>query len=91
MLITIVFENRRIMEISKDLGHCPVVFIRFSPDAYVNGEGVKVPSPWRSNWLGVMQIAKKRQTEWEERLSALVDMVAYWMVNVPCREDCRGG
>ena len=27
-------ENKRIMEISQDLGHRPIVFIRFNPDEY---------------------------------------------------------
>ena len=37
-------ENKRIMEISRDLGHRPTVFIRFNPDEYIkdNGEIIKV-------------------------------------------------
>jgi hypothetical protein len=27
-------ENKRIMEISQDLSHKPIVFIRFNPDKY---------------------------------------------------------
>lgn len=76
-------ENRRIMEISKDLGHCPVVFIRFNPDAYVNGDDVKVLSPWRQNSVGAITVMKSHQAAWDERLSALSDMIAYWFVNVP--------
>ena len=80
-----ICENRRIMEISQDLGHRPVVFIRFNPDAYVGLDGTKVTSPWRSNGAGVMQIAKKRQKEWDERLAALDEMTGYWLTRTPER------
>ena len=78
-----ICENRRIMEISQDLGHRPVVFIRFNPDAYVNSEGVKVPSPWRQNSVGAITVMKSHQAAWGERLSALSDIIAYWMVHDP--------
>ena len=29
-------ENKRIMELSQDVGHRPIVFIRFNPDDYKN-------------------------------------------------------
>jgi hypothetical protein len=32
-------ENRRLMELSQDLHHRPIVFIRFNPDAYINAYG----------------------------------------------------
>jgi len=32
-------ENKRIMQISQDLHHRPVVFIRFNPDEYITPEG----------------------------------------------------
>jgi hypothetical protein len=31
-------ENKRIMELSQDVGHKPIVFIRFNPDEYYNEE-----------------------------------------------------
>ena len=31
-------ENKRIMELSQDVGHKPIVFIRFNPDEYCNDE-----------------------------------------------------
>ena len=33
--ITYSCENKRIMEISQDLGHRPIIFIRFNPDEYL--------------------------------------------------------
>ena len=36
-------ENRRLMEISRDIGHRPLVIIRFNPDSYIkNGEKKEV-------------------------------------------------
>jgi hypothetical protein len=29
-------ENKRIMQLSQDLGHRPIIFIRFNPDSYTN-------------------------------------------------------
>ena len=31
-------ENKRIMELSQDVGHRPIIFIRFNPDDYLNYE-----------------------------------------------------
>ena len=32
-------ENKRLMELSQDLGFRPIVFIRFNPDDYIDKEG----------------------------------------------------
>jgi hypothetical protein len=32
-------ENKRIMELSQDVGHRPIVFIRFNPDGYKDHKG----------------------------------------------------
>ena len=39
-----ICENKRLMEISKDLGHRPIVFIRFNPDSYIDKDGKKIKS-----------------------------------------------
>lgn len=78
-----ICENRRIMEISKDLGHRPVVCIRFNPDAYVGLDGAKVASPWRQNSVGANTVMKSHQAAWDERLSALSYIIAYWMIQKP--------
>jgi hypothetical protein len=41
-----ICENKRIMEISQDLGHPNIVFIRFNPDSYINKNEKKVKSCW---------------------------------------------
>jgi hypothetical protein len=74
-------ENKRLMQISQDLQHRPIVFIRFNPDSYTNQAGVLIKSCWRLNKLGVMQIIKTKQTEWEERIAALKQQIQYWIDN----------
>jgi len=74
-------ENKRIMEISQDLGHRPIVFIRFNPDDYVDKTGLLVKSCWKLNALGIMQIIKAREPEWNERLENLKKCIHYWIEN----------
>jgi len=74
-------ENKRLMEISLDLGHRPIVFIRFNPDGYVNQDGAKVTSCWKLNGLGVMSIMKTRLKEWEQRIESLKHQIQYWIDN----------
>ena len=70
-------ENKRIMELSEDLGHRPIVFIRFNPDGYVkNGE--KITSCWELNGNGICTVKKSKQSEWNARLSELEESVKYW-------------
>jgi hypothetical protein len=74
-------EHKRLMELSQDLQHRPIIFIRFNPDDYVNQEDVLVKSCWKLNKLGVMQIQKTKQTEWEERINSLKQQIQYWIDN----------
>jgi hypothetical protein len=74
-------EHKRLMELSQDLQHRPIIFIRFNPDDYTNQEGVLVKSCWKLNKLGVMQITKTKQKEWEERIEALKQQIQYWIDN----------
>jgi hypothetical protein len=72
-------ENKRLMELSQDLQHRPIVFIRFNPDDYTNQDGILVKSCWKLNKLGVMQITKTKQKEWEERIETLKQQIQYWI------------
>ena len=72
-------ENKRLMEISKDLQHRPIIFIRFYPDSYIDKNGVKISSCWKVNGLGVLQIHKK--IEWDERIEILNQQIQYWIDN----------
>ncbi len=74
-------ENRRYMEISRDLSHRPFVMIRFKPDGYVCPEKGKIPSPWAYNQLGVCTIRKKWKDAWDARLASLSETVDYWIKN----------
>lgn len=74
-------ENKRIMEISRDLQHRPIVFIRFNPDEYVDSNGNTVSSCWKLNKRGVMQIEKSKEKEWEERIDILKEQIRYWVNN----------
>jgi hypothetical protein len=71
-------ENKRIMELSQDLGHKPVVFIRFNPDDYEKN-GTIISSCWGQNKKGLCVITKTKKTEWEERLHVLEDTIRYWI------------
>ena len=74
-------ENKRVMEISQDLGHRPIVFIRFNPDGYTDETGNAIKSCWKINNLGTMQIIKTREPEWNERLENLKKCIHYWIEN----------
>tara|TARA_B110000483_G_scaffold215491_1_gene266204 strand:+ start:501 stop:959 length:459 start_codon:yes stop_codon:yes gene_type:complete len=74
-----ICENKRLMLLSKDLGHRPLVMVRFNPDGYENERKEKIPSPWRVTKHGTMEIKKKWRAAWDARLSALGDTVQYWM------------
>ena len=67
------------MELSKDLNHRPIVFIRFNPDKYTLADGTIVSSCWKVDKRGMMKIDKKKKTEWEERIQCLIQQIDYWI------------
>jgi hypothetical protein len=71
-------ESKRVMELSLDVGHRPIVFIRFNPDDY-NTSSKKITSCWSINKNGICTIKKNKQIEWNERLDVLRDTVTYWI------------
>lgn len=71
-------DNKRLMEISRDFNHRPVVFIRFNPDDYINKEKIKIRSSWKPNGQGILQIQKELKDEWNYRLNRLKLHVEYW-------------
>ena len=70
-------ENKRLMELSQDVGFRPIVFIRFNPDGY-NINDKKITSCWYINKHGIYQINKKKINEWNDRLKNLKDTIEYW-------------
>ena len=71
-------ENKRLMEISQDVGHRNIIFIRFNPDDYIRADGTTVTSCWGQNGKGVCEVKKKKKDEWAERTRVLLDTIAYW-------------
>jgi hypothetical protein len=70
-------DNKRIMEISQDNCHRPIVFIRFNPDSYTIG-GNKIQSCWKLSKTGFLIIDKLKEIEWNNRLNTLKEHVEYW-------------
>ena len=71
-------ENKRLMELSQDVNHRPLVFIRFNPDDYISTEG-HITSCWAYNRLGVCAVKKIKQKEWSGRLESLCQQITYWL------------
>ena len=71
-------ENKRLMEISQDFGHRPLIFIRFNPDKYTTLENKNNNSCWKiKRDTGRCMISRK--TEWKRRLNILKNQVSYWL------------
>lgn len=86
-----ICENKRTMEIFRDLGNRPVVFIRFNPDNYVKKNGTKVSSCWGYNKEGEdgeikLTIKRNKKSEWSNRLQTLYKEVERCMKDVPEKE-----
>lgn len=71
-------ENKRLMEISKDLNHRPIVLIRFNPDSYVDVSGKKIPSCFTTDINGITK-PKKDTKEMDKRVSKLIKTITHWI------------
>jgi len=71
-------QNKRIMELSQDLGHRPIVFIRFNPDDYEK-DGTNISSCWGQDKKGICIVKKTKKNEWIERLNVLETHIKYWI------------
>ena len=58
------------MELSQDVGHKPIVFIRFNPDEHTDENGESVTSCWGVNGKGICVVKKSKEKEWAEKLEA---------------------
>ena len=75
-------ENKRVMELSLDVGHRPIVFIRFNPDGYKTSDGV-VKSCWgMNNKTHTCLVNPGKKQEWNDRLDKLCETIEYW-ANTP--------
>lgn len=72
-------ENKRIMQISQDIGHRPLIFIRFNPDDYLDCSGNNVSSCWTTTAkTGIIKIKNNKTDEWSKRLDSLRQTIEYW-------------
>jgi hypothetical protein len=71
-------ENKRLMEISQDVNHRPLIFIRFNPDDYKK-DGKKITSCWDINGKGICTVKKSKKVEWKNRLELLSETIEYWV------------
>ena len=73
-------ENKRLMELSQDIEHRNLIFIRFNPDSYKTRENKTIKSCWKTdNRSGIFIISKK--TNWNTRLTVLEETLKYWINN----------
>lgn len=64
------------MELSKDVNHRPIIFIRFNPDDYLIKDK-KITSCWTLNKKGLCVIKDKKENEWSDRLNTLSQQIDY--------------
>ena len=73
-------ENKRLMELSQDIGHRNLIFIRFNPDSYKTRENKTIKSCWKINKVsGILIISSK--SDWNNRLKVLEETLEYWINN----------
>ena len=71
-------QNKRMMELSQDVGHRSIVFIRFNPDNYKKN-GINITSCWGQDKNGIYLVKKSKKNEWNERLNSLKEQIEYWI------------
>ena len=71
-------DNKRTMELSQDVGHRPIIFIRFNPDSYMIKKS-KITSCWDINKNGICVVKESKKDEWNKRLKKLEEWINYWI------------
>ena len=74
-------ENKRLMQLAQDIGHRHMIVIRFNPDAYETTHGEKIPSCWKLNKKGVVDIPSEQKKNWDARIETLLKRIQYWIDN----------
>ncbi|GAQ90385.1 hypothetical protein KFL_006340050 [Klebsormidium nitens] len=77
-------DNKRLMELFQDAGNRPQVQLRFNPDSFTSADGLKHPSCFKYNKLGVPVI--RDQAMWEARMKVYLERLNYHLTHVPERE-----
>jgi hypothetical protein len=76
-------ENKRLMILSQDVNHRPIVFIRFNPDEYINVDGKKIISCWiLYEKKGILVLNPDKLNDWTDRLNKLYEQIKYWIENL---------
>mgnify|MGYP003329713681 CR=1 FL=1 len=66
------------MELSLDVNHRPIIFIRFNPDDYIDQNEINITSCWYNNQKGICTNKKSKTKEWDERIAILNEQIRYW-------------
>ncbi len=74
-------ENKRMMEIYQDIGHRPLVMIRFNPDKYVDSEGIETSSCFQYSKKEEVPLPQKKT--WKARLNVLTAQILESVGNIP--------
>jgi hypothetical protein len=77
-------EDNRNMELFKDLGNRPIVFIRFNPDSYIDKKGNLVKSSFKYHKKEEVLIIQDIH-EWINRLQKLKDTIDFNIYNIPIK------
>jgi len=72
-------ENKRLMILSQDINHRPLIIIRFNPDRYKDSNGKYHKSCWSRKKNGLYSVTN--QEEWAKRLNSLKQTLQYWLDN----------
>ena len=72
-------NNRRTMELSQDVGHRPIVFIRLNPDGYTL-DGKRMKGSFSLTKSGELKVVKK---EFSKRLNSLIESVETYIIAKP--------
>ena len=76
-------EKQKMNSIWEQLGNKPICFIRFNPDEYIDDDGVKHASTFKTHRVnsGEKRVRATHAGEFEERMSHLVEVVSHVVEN----------
>lgn len=61
-----ICENKRTAQLSQDVGHRPLVIIRFNPDKYIDKDGKIIRSCWsESKETKKLKVDKRQEKNWK--------------------------
>jgi len=78
-----ICENKRLMQISEDIGHRPLVMIRFNPDGYTDSKNEYHKSCFLQGKDGVFRVPRNKTREWRIRINKLLKLISWWAAEIP--------